>query len=188
MRRLAWLTVLLPVLLAACQTALPSGPSSGLPTARFQNVEPVPGVRYVSLDNLGNALVEDKVSAALLNPSSATFTRPFVGAEAQDLVLVCGSVSAVVNGVRINDVPFVVVIDYGRINGGVGAYTQAAALSYLGTRVGRAGSFNRSDNEIRSFCRVEAGVILPAPSGGAAPTGTATQATAPRDLAPRPIQ
>jgi hypothetical protein len=156
------------LLLAACQTgkidyyAGPSG-GSGLPSANFANVVPVAGVRYVALDARGDELVASTVGVALLNPGTVSFARPFVGAEVDNTVLVCGSVSAAVGATRYDNVPFVIVIDYDRVNVTGPVRSDAASLEQLGANVGFAGGYSKSNDSIIAFCRDEAGVILPRP-------------------------
>jgi hypothetical protein len=158
---------LLPLILtvAACQTAPPlpvaGNGGSGLPSANYPNTTPVAGVRHVALDAAGNAAVEDIVRSALLNPTTAMFATPFAGAEADTLVLVCGTVSASVSGQRYDNVPFVVVLDYAELARTLPG-DDAASLARLGTNIGWSGPYIAANADIVEFCRVEAGIILPA--------------------------
>ncbi len=157
----------LPLILtvAACQTAPPlpvAGSSgSGLPGANDPNTTPVAGVRHVALDAAGNAAVEDMVRSALLNPGTAVFDTPFVGAETGALVRVCGTVSASVSGQRYDNVPFVVVVDYAEL---VKTFPRddAASLERMGANIGWSGPYIATNADIIAFCRFEAGIILPA--------------------------
>ena len=105
--------------------------------------------------------MEETVRSALLNPGTAVFARPFVGAEAGNLVLVCGTVSADIGGRRFDNVPFIVIIDYQRVTS-IGVNRDAtASLARLGDGPGFEGPYSDSVGNVVSFCRVEAGVILP---------------------------
>jgi hypothetical protein len=136
------------------------GTNSGLPSAAFANTVPIAGVRHVALDAIGTAAVEEIVRSALLNPGTAVFDAPFIGAETGIIVRVCGTVSASVAGQRSDGVPFVVTLDYSQLSRTLPG-TDAVTLDRLGGSIGWQGPYTASNAEIAAFCRDQAGVILP---------------------------
>jgi hypothetical protein len=138
--------------------------NSGLPSAAFANTVLVAGVRHVALDAIGTSAVEEVVRSALLNPGTAVFDEPLVGAETGVIVRVCGTVSASVAGQRSQGVPFVVTLDYSQL-----ALTfpvnDAVTLDRLGGSIGWQGAYTATNIEIAALCRDQAGVILPAAQG-----------------------
>lgn len=134
---------------------------TGLPGVVGQNFTPIAGARHVTLDARGDELVEGTVRAALLNPGDAVFTTPFYGAETGTRVLVCGTVSARVGGVRSDDVPFAVTIDYGLMTSTGPMPGNVATLERLGGSVGFQGPYSAASDDVVTYCRERAGILFP---------------------------
>ena len=132
---------------------------TGLPGIVGGNLVPVAGARHVTLDARGDELVEGVVRAALLNPGDAVFTMPFYGAETGTRVLVCGTVSARVGGVRSDEVPFAVSVDYGLMTSTGPVPANVATLERLGGSVGFQGPYSVANDDVVTYCRERAGII-----------------------------